>query len=144
MCPVDTGQSHVNLIPTNVRFTYSCHGIWDVLFPLLRVRVVSLKKFCLLKNTVTLHLASLKNAKTEGKLLGVDEVDPIIKNESRVQAQCCAFIFNWFHQLMDLLKGGIELKGEIEQANIVLVFEYPILNNTKGRTLVKWRKLDHV
>lgn len=42
---------------------------------------------------------------------------------------------------MDLLKGGIELKGEIEQANIVLVLEYPIPSNTKGRTLVKGRKL---
>lgn len=42
---------------------------------------------------------------------------------------------------MDLLKGGIELKGVIEQAAIVLVLEYPIPNNTKGSTRVKGRKL---
>lgn len=65
-----------------------------------------------------------------------------------MQVQYHAFIFIKFHQLLDLLKGGIELKSGIEQVSIILntmcVYEYPIPNNTQGRTLVKGRKLDHV
>lgn len=41
-----------------------------------------------------------------------------------------------FHRFLDLLKGGIQLKGGIEQASIVLVFEYSIPKNIKGRTPV--------
>lgn len=43
--------------------------------------------------TVNLQSTSLKNANTEEKLLGEDEVDLTVKNGSRVQAQYHVLIF---------------------------------------------------